>query len=111
MKDARIYLIHIRECLTRIKNYTQNGQNDFMNNILIQDAVLRNLEVMGESIKQLPEEWKASQPNIEWVKIGDFRNILAHDYLRVDLDVVWTIIENYLPKLEEAIDSIFNEFW
>jgi len=48
---------------------------------LIQDAVLRNLEVMGESIKQLPEEWKASQPNIEWVKIGDFRNVLAHDYL------------------------------
>ena len=66
---------------------------------------------MGESIKQLPEEWKASQPNIEWVKIGDFRNILAHDYLRVDLDVVWIIIENYLPGLEEAIDSIFNEFW
>ena len=65
---------------------------------------------MGESIKQLPEEWKASQPNIEWVKIGDFRNILDHDYLRVDLDVVWTIIENYLPGLEEAIDSIFNEF-
>ena len=52
-----------------------------MNNILIQDAVLRNLEVMGESIKQLPEEWKALQPNIEWVKIGDFRNVLAHDYL------------------------------
>ncbi len=81
MKDARIYLIHIRECLTRIENYTQQGQNDFMNNILIQDAVLRNLEVMGESIKQLPEDWKASQPNIEWVKIGDFRNVLAHDYL------------------------------
>ena len=79
--------------------------------ILIQDAVLRNLEVMGESIKQLPEEWKASQPNIEWVKIGDFRNILAHDYLRADLDVAWTIIENYLPGLEEAIESIFNEFW
>jgi uncharacterized protein with HEPN domain len=51
MKDARIYLIHIRECLTRIKNYTKNGRTDFMNNILIQDAVLRNSEVMGESIK------------------------------------------------------------
>ena len=45
------------------------------------------------------------------MKIGDFRNVLAHDYLRVDLDVIWTIIENYLPELEEAIDSIFNEFW
>jgi uncharacterized protein with HEPN domain len=106
MKDARIYLIHIRECLTRIDNYTQQGQNDFMNNILIQDAVLRNLEVMGESIKQLPEDWKASQPNIEWVKIGDFRNVLAHDYLRVDLDVVWTLT---LPSLK-ARDSWFTEF-
>jgi uncharacterized protein with HEPN domain len=111
MKDARIYLIHIRECLTRIKNYTQNGHSEFMNNIMIQDAVLRNLEIMGESIKQLPEEWKVSQANIEWVKIGHFRNILAHDYLRVDLDVIWTTIENYLPELEEAMNNIFNEFW
>ncbi|MGL5032848.1 MAG: HepT-like ribonuclease domain-containing protein, partial [Microcystaceae cyanobacterium] len=103
MKDARIYLIHIRECLTRIENYTQNGQNDFMNNILIQDAVLRNLEVMGESIKQLPEEWKASQPNIEWVKIGDFRNVLAQDYLRVDLDVVWTIIASGVTRQVKSL--------
>lgn len=111
MKDARIYLIHIRECLTRIEHYTQSGYQDFMKNTLIQDAVLRNLEVMGESIKQLPEGWKASQPDIEWVKIGDFRNLLAHEYLRIDLDVIWTIIENNLPGLEEAIDSICHEFW
>jgi uncharacterized protein with HEPN domain len=82
-----------------------------MRNTLVQDAVLRNLEVMGESIKQLPEAWKATQPQIEWVKIGDFRNVLAHDYLGVNLDVVWEIIERYLPDLEEAIKRIFEQFW
>ena len=110
MKDSRLYLIHIGECLQRIETYTGNSKNEFMRNMLVQDAVLRNLEVMGESIKQLPEEWKVTQPHIEWVKIGDFRNVLAHDYLGVNIDLVWEIIENYLPDLKEAINSMSKQF-
>lgn len=77
----------------------------------MQDAVLRNLEVMGESIKQLPNEWKATEPQIEWVKIGDFCNVQAHEYLGVNLDIVWFIVERYLPDLEKAIERIVKEFW
>ncbi len=111
MKDNRLYLIHIRDCLKRIEDYTQEGKDDFMENTLVQDAVLRNLEVMGESIKKLPNEWKASQSQVEWVKVGDFRNVLAHDYLGVNLDIVWNIVENYLPSLREAIEAIANRYW
>lgn len=106
MKDSRLYLIHVGECLERINCYLVHGKGDFMNNQMVQDAVLRNLEIMGESIKKLPQEWKDTQPDIEWVKIGNFRNVLAHDYLGVDLETVWFIIDNYLPDLEIAINTM-----
>jgi uncharacterized protein with HEPN domain len=111
MKDSRLYLIHVRDCLARIKSYTANGKDSFDEQIVIQDAVMRNLEVMCESIKKLPDEWKSSEPDIPWQRIVGFRNKLAHDYLDIDLDVVWDIVENYLPDLETAIDKISARFW
>lgn len=110
MKDNRLYLIHVRECLGRINRYLSHGKVDFMEDEMVQDAVLRNLEIMGESIKLLPQEWKNSQPQIEWVKIGNFRNILAHDYLGIDLKMVWFIIENYLPDLQSSIEKMCDIF-
>jgi uncharacterized protein with HEPN domain len=108
MKDSRLYLIHVRDCIARIQDYTQGGKTEFMGNGMVQDAVLRNLEIMGESVKKLPDAWKQTQPQVEWVKVGDFRNVLAHDYLEVDLDVVWNIIENYLPSLEAAVRALIE---
>ncbi|MEA5479057.1 HepT-like ribonuclease domain-containing protein [Pseudanabaena galeata UHCC 0370] len=109
MKDDRLYLVHVRDCLVKIQDYTKDGSAAFMENGLIQDAVIRNLEIMGESIKKLPAEWKSWHPEIEWVQIGNFRNVLAHDYLDIDLDVVWGIIENFLPDLQRAIASICSQ--
>lgn len=111
MKDSRLYLIHIRDCLARIKSYTANGKDSFYDQMVIQDAVMINLEVMCESIKKLPDEWKRSEPDIPWQRIVGFRNKLAHDYLDIDLDVVWDIVENYLPDLEIAIEKISARFW
>ena len=88
MKDKKIYLIHIRDCLTRIKTYTQGCKKVFFGQIIIQDAVLRNLEMICESIKNLPTEWKQSEPDILWEKIAGFRNRLAHEYLGIDIEVV-----------------------
>ena len=110
MKDSRLYLIHVGECLERINLYLVNGKADFMNNQMVQDAVLRNLEIIGESIKKLPQEWKDTASDIEWVKIGNFRNVLAHEYLGVDLETVWWIIDNYLPDLEIAINRMNAQF-
>ncbi|MCT7978790.1 HepT-like ribonuclease domain-containing protein [Laspinema olomoucense] len=93
-----------------MKDYTSTGKDSFYEQMLIQDAVLRNLEVMCESIKKLPDEWKASEHNIPWHKIVGFRNKLAHQYLNVDLDVVWDIVENYLPELEISIEKIAKRF-
>ncbi|MCA1991452.1 MAG: DUF86 domain-containing protein [Coleofasciculus sp. S288] len=76
-----------------------------------QDAVLRNLQTMCESVQKLPDEWKTAHPNTEWNRISGFRNVLAHQYLDVDLNVIWNIIENYLPDLEQTIEAIAKEFW
>lgn len=110
MKQSQLYLIHIGECLQRIEEYTGGDRQKFIRNTLVQDAVLRNLETMGESVKQFPEEWKATEPEIEWVKIGNFRNVLAHEYLGVNLDIVWGIIELYLPDLKHAIECMSKRF-
>ena len=111
MKDHRLYLIHIRDCLARIKSYTQQGKDAFLSETIIQDAVIRNLEVMCESIKLLPRLWKDYQPQIPWEQIVGFRNRLAHEYLTIDLEVVWEIIEIDLPALETAIENIAQAHW
>lgn len=111
MKDSRIYLIHIRDCISRIKQYTVDGKEVFFQDIKTQDAVLRNLQVMCESVQNLPSDWTNTYPEIEWSNIAGFRNKLTHDYLSIDLDIVWSVIENYLPDLETTIEAMAQEFW
>ncbi|WP_414564982.1 MULTISPECIES: DUF86 domain-containing protein [unclassified Anabaena] len=111
MKDSRIYLIHIRDCIIRIKQYTVDGKDIFFQDIKTQDAVLRNIQVMCESVQKLPNDWKNQYPEIEWNNIAGFRNRLTHEYLNVDLDIVWSVVEKYLPELERTIDTMAQEFW
>ncbi len=111
MKDGRVYLIHIRDCINRIKQYTIEGKEVFLNDIKTQDAVLRNIQVMCESVQKLPNNWKEAYPEMEWSNIAGFRNRLTHEYLSVDLDIVWNVIENYLPSLERTIEAMVQKFW
>ncbi|MBE9007120.1 DUF86 domain-containing protein [Fortiea sp. LEGE XX443] len=111
MKDSRIYLIHIRDCIGRIQQYTADGKEVFFQDIKTQDAVLRNLQVMCESVQKLPSDWKNVYPEIAWSNIAGFRNRLTHEYLSVDLDIVWSVIENSLPDLDRTIEAMAQEFW
>lgn len=81
MKDDRIYLKHILECIQRIQNYTGGGKELFMGSTLIQDAVLRNLQILAESTQRLSQDLKAAHPSVDWRAIAGFRNILVHNYL------------------------------
>lgn len=111
MKDSRIYIIHIRDCISRIMNYTTDGKEVFFSDIRTQDAVIRNLETMADATQNLPEVWKATRPEIDWREIASFRNVLAHQYLDINLNLVWSIIENQLQSLSQAVDAIVEEFW
>ena len=77
-----------------------SGKSEFFRADLLQDAVVRNLQVLSESAQRLSEEVKSRYAAVEWRKIADFRNRLVHDYLGVDLEIVWHVIETDLPELK-----------
>jgi uncharacterized protein with HEPN domain len=86
MKDDRVYLLHILECVRRIEEDTADGEDAFMASHTLQDAVLRNLQTMAESTQRLSEAAKAKYPEIEWARVAAFRNVLVHDYLGIDVE-------------------------
>ncbi len=107
MKDDRLYLIHISECIQRIEKYIgEGGEKAFMDSELIQDAVIRNLQTLAESATRVSEELQEKYPEVDWFKIRGFRNVLVHDYLGVDLKRVWNILENDLPRLKVAVKKM-----
>jgi len=109
MKDDRLYLIHIGECISRIEEYVRGGEGSFTTSSLVQDAVLRNLQTLAESTQRLSDALKTEHAEIDWRRIAGFRNILVHDYLGVDVSQVWAIVERELPTLRSHVESILQE--
>lgn len=105
-KDPRVYLAQILERIERITAYTKSGKESFFSNPIAQDAVIRNLEVIGEAAKRIPEDCRASLPAIPWRGITGLRDVLIHEYEVVNLAEVWKIAEHDLPVLEETIRKI-----
>ena len=109
MKDEKLYLIHILESITRIEEYVADGKSFFMESTLIQDAVMRNLQTIGESVQMLSEETKRSYPQVDWRGIVGFRNVIVHQYLGVTLDLVWEVVEKDLPLLKLQVATIVDD--
>ena len=103
-RDFEVYLEEIRLAAAKIQRYTAGmTRNGLAEDSKTLDAVIRNLEIIGEAAKMIPESIRVEYPNIEWKKIAGLRDILAHHYFEVDLDIVWDIIQNKLPKLERDL--------
>lgn len=110
MKDNRLYLIHIREAIERIEEYTREGKDAFLEDHRTQDAVLRNLHTLAESTQRISSDLKAKHSQVEWRTLSAFRNVVVHDYLGISLDRVWDIIKNDLPTLKKNITAILETF-
>ncbi len=108
MKDDRKYLLHILECIRRIEEDVAGGRAEFEASHTIQDAVIRNLQVMAESTKRLSDGLKAQQSQIDWASIVGFRNLLVHDYFNVDSEVVWQIVSADVPPLKAAVARLLE---
>lgn len=108
MKDDQVYLAHISECLTKIERYVTGGREIFFADDMVQDAVIRNLQTLAESTRRLSETVKAARPEVEWRSIAAFRNVVVHDYLGLDLDQIWSIVDQDLPTLKRAIEALLK---
>ncbi len=109
MKDDRLYLSNIKECIERIESYTAEGKEVFLETIIIQDAVIRNFEIIGEATKRLSTEFRATYADMPWQQLAGFRDVLIHDYLKVNLDRVWNVIEQNLSELKAKIKNILQQ--
>jgi len=102
----RLYLESIRDCMERIAEYTATGEDAFMASRLIQDGVIRNLEVIGEATKNLSSELRDANPAIPWRQIAGMRDVLIHDYLKVNLARVWRTVVTDLPPLRAVVSEL-----
>ena len=110
-RDHRLYLDDIMEAIVKIRHYMAGiDYNTFTKDTKTQDAVIRNLEIIGEAAGRLPEPVRASAPEIEWKKIVGLRNILAHEYFGVSLPVVWDVVQSKLSLLETSCLKLLNQF-
>ena len=99
----------MRDCLSRIREYTNGERTRFDASRLVQDAVIRNLQTLAESSQRLSIEIKATEAQIPWRELAGFRNVIVHGYLGVDLGAVWLVVEQDLPALSDAVSRMAQQ--
>jgi len=109
-RDFRVYLEDILEAAGAAREFVAGmGKEELGKDRRTRDAVVRNLEIIGEALKKLPPQTKRDHPEVEWKKIAGLRDILVHDYFGIDMDIVWDVVQSKLPVLAEQVRRILEE--
>lgn len=106
MKGDQVYLKHILDAIEKIESYVAVGRDVFVSASHWQDAVIRQLEIIGEAAKRLSPDLRSRYDDIPWRRIAGLRDVLIHDYMGVDLDAVWEIVQQEVPVLKERVQAI-----
>jgi Uncharacterized conserved protein len=109
-KRDTIYLRHILDAISRIEEYTEGIEyENFMEDHLTQDGIIRQIEILGEATKRLSDEIREKYPDIPWKDIAGMRDKLIHDYLGVDMDAVWGTVEGDIPLLKNKLKDLIEK--
>ena len=107
MKDDRIYIEHILKSIERIQSYISGkDQETFSNDSITQDAVVRQLEIIGEATKRISKELRKNNPEVPWDDMAGMRDVLIHDYIDVDLNIVWKTASESIPGLKALLNKL-----
>ena len=105
------YIEDITTAINKIEKYILGmTKEDLAGDELIQDAVFRNLEVIGEAVKKIPEDVRSRYEYIPWRKISGLRDILIHEYFGINMNIIWDVIENKLPQLKVVMEKIYDDY-
>ncbi len=109
-RDDRVYLRHVLDAIARIEQYTDSvDERAFRELFLVQDGVIRQLEIIGEAVKQLSLAFRKQYPQVPWQDIAGTRDSLIHHYFGVSLDKVWLMVERDIPVLKKQVTEILGE--
>lgn len=107
--DNLLWLKDIVDSINLIESYIANlTEEEFFDSEEKQDAVVRRLEIIGEAVKNLPEDFKARHPGIAWKEVAGMRNVLLHEYFDVDMQITWNALKNHLPKFKKSIEQLIE---
>lgn len=108
MKDDRLYLHHMLERCQRVARFIRPGRTAFMASEELQDAVIRNVEVIGEAAKRVSVESRSLMASLDWKSICGMRDVLIHDYIGVDLEEVWNVASSRIPELQAVLERFLE---
>lgn len=108
MKDDRVLVEYILDCLSVVEDGGRRGYEEFLDNRLMRDGMIRNLQVAAQAARSLSPDLRANFPEVPWHALFGFRNLVVHEYWRVDLSLVWQLISNDVPMLQREMERILE---
>lgn len=108
-RDYFLFLEDMMTAILKVEKYVGTmSMNDFTRDSMVQDAVIRNLEVIGEAAKNVPKKIQQKYPQVEWREAAGFRDVLIHDYFGIDAESVWDTLKNNIPSLKTHLTEVLE---